>query len=101
MAATKRTTTTPPELKKQIFERIKKEGIPVPEIAKEHGIHPGTIYSWMAKGVEAPPSILELARLKKENQMLLELIGKITVELTAEKKRRLVSDAVMQKRPNS
>lgn len=85
MAATKR--STPPELKKQILERIKREGISVPDAAKEHGIHPGTIYSWMAKGVEAPPSILELAKLRKENQMLLELIGKLTVEVSAEKKK--------------
>jgi transposase-like protein len=85
MAATKR--KVPADVKNQILERIKKEGKSVPEIAQEHGIHPGTIYSWMAKGVEAPPSILELAKLKKENQMLLELIGKLTVEVSSEKKK--------------
>jgi transposase-like protein len=85
MAATKR--KVPPDVKNQILERIKRDGVSVPDAAKEHGIHPGTIYGWMAKGITAPPSILELAKLKKENQILLELIGKITVELTAEKKK--------------
>lgn len=85
MAATKRKVST--DVKNQILERIKKEGIPVPDIAQEHGIHPSTIYSWMVKGVTAPPSMLELAKLRKENQMLLELIGKLTVEVSAEKKK--------------
>lgn len=85
MAATKR--KVPADVKNQILQRIKAEGIPVPDIAKEHGLHPATIYGWMAKGVAAPPSMLELAKLKKENQMLLELIGKLTVEVSSEKKK--------------
>lgn len=85
MAATKKAVST--DVKKQILERIKKEGKSVPEMAQEHGLHPATIYGWMAKGVTAPPSILELAKLRKENQMLLELIGKLTVEVSAEKKK--------------
>lgn len=85
MAATKR--KVPADVKNQILERIKVEGIPVQDIAKEHGLHSATIYGWMAKGVSAPPSILELSKLKKENQMLLELIGKLTVEVSAEKKK--------------
>jgi len=85
MTATRRKVSH--DVKTQILERIKKEGAPVPDIAQEHGIHPSTIYNWMAKGVNAPPGILELSRLKKENQMLLELIGKLTVEVSAEKKK--------------
>lgn len=76
-----------PEIKKQIMERVKNGQSSVPDIAKDHGISSRTIYKWISKGVEAPPSILELAKLKKENQMLKELIGAVTYELTLEKKK--------------
>jgi len=75
------------EVKKQIIERVKQGGVPVPDIAAEHGIHVSTIYSWLTKGVKAPPSILELAKLKRENQQLLGLVGKLTVELSTPKKK--------------
>jgi transposase-like protein len=33
-----------PEVKEQIIKRIKEEGIPAAQAAKEHGIHEITIY---------------------------------------------------------
>lgn len=77
----------PQEVKKQILERVKRGEGSITQIAGEHGIHTSTIYNWLGKGVKAPPSIAELARLKRENQALLELIGKITVELELAKKK--------------
>jgi hypothetical protein len=41
------------------------------------------------KDATAPISSLEIGKLKRENQALLEIIGRLTVELSAEKKRRL------------
>ena len=76
-----------PEIKKQILERVKEGKSSIPDLAKDHGISSRTIYKWISKGVEAPPSILELAKLKKENQRLKELIGAVTYELTLEKKK--------------
>lgn len=75
------------EVKEQILKRIKEDGIPVAQIAQEHGLKPRLIYSWISKGVTAPPSILEVARLKRENQALKELIGEITMDLRLEKKK--------------
>lgn len=75
------------EVKKQIIQRVKQEGAKVSEIAAEHGINPKTIYRWLAKGVEAPPGILELARLKRENKSLLELVGHLTLELAKAQKK--------------
>jgi transposase-like protein len=79
-------TVVPPDVKKQILERVKKSEKPVPEIAQEHGISPQTIYGWISQGAIAPPTFAELSKLRRENAMLLELIGKLTVELSAEKK---------------
>lgn len=76
----------PPDVKRQIIERIR-QGEPVLKIAEEHGIGKSTIAYWLSKDVSAPPSLLELGKLKRENQSLLEIIGRLTVELTAEKKK--------------
>lgn len=78
-----------PELKKQILNRIKQEGVSVSQIAEEHGIASTTIYGWLGKGVTAPPSVLELAKLKRENQALKEILGQITFELSLAKKKEI------------
>jgi transposase-like protein len=75
------------ELKKQILDRIKQGEVSIPQIAAEHGISPKTIYNWLGKGVTAPPSVLELAKLKRENRSLKELLGQLTFELSREKKK--------------
>lgn len=75
------------EVKAQILKRIKDEGLPVAQVAEEHGITPRIIYQWIKRQVVAPPSILEVARLKRENQALKELIGEITIELHLAKKK--------------
>ena len=76
-----------PDIKKQIIERIR-SGEPVPKLAEEHGVSKATIYHWLSKDATAPTSSLEIGKLKRENQGLLEIIGRLTVELSAEKKRR-------------
>jgi transposase-like protein len=76
-----------PEVKEQILKRLKEQGASVPELAEQHGISTQTIYGWVAKGVTAPPSLIEVARLKREVATLMEVIGRLTVKLSlAEKK---------------
>lgn len=75
------------EVKEQILKRIKEDGLPVAQVAEEHGIKPRLIYQWIARGVTSPPSILEVSRLKRENQALKELLGEITLEMKLEKKK--------------
>jgi transposase-like protein len=78
-----------PDIKKQIIERIR-QGEPVPKLAEEHGVSKATIYTWLSKDATAPISSLEIGKLKRENQALLEIIGRLTVELSAEKKKTAV-----------
>lgn len=75
------------EIKEQILKRIKEEGVPVTQAANEHGIKPGLIYNWISRGVTAPPSILEISKLKRENQALKELIGELTLDMSLAKKK--------------
>ena len=37
---------TSPEVKAEIIKKIKEEGVSVPQVAKDYGIHHTTIYSW-------------------------------------------------------
>lgn len=78
----------PKEIKEQILSRIKNEGIPVSQAAKDHGINVRTIYGWLSKGTSAEPGLLELNRLKKERDGLYQLVGKLTAQLNKQKKGR-------------
>lgn len=75
------------DLKQQILKRIKEEGVSVNQAAEDHGLNPKTIYNWLAKGVNSAPNWHEVAKLKKEKQMLLELVGEITVKLSQSQKK--------------
>jgi transposase-like protein len=70
------------DVKADILRRVKEEGIPVAQAAKEHGVSEGTIYGWMVKGATGAPSWAEFSRLQKQNRELLELVGEITLKLS-------------------
>ena len=75
------------EVKADIIRRIKEEGVPVAQAAKEHGLHETTIYGWMGAGIQTAPSWTEFAKIQKQNKELLELVGELTLRLsTAQKK---------------
>ena len=76
-----------PDMKAQIINRIKNDGISVVDAAKDHGISENTIYGWIAKKVEGQPSFSEIIRLKKENRELLMLVGKMTLKLSEAQKK--------------
>ena len=84
----KKTYRTAPEVKEQILKRIKEEGVPVVQAAKEHGLNPATIYNWLGKGVKGTPTIGELVRLKRQNDELLALVGELTLASSRTQKKR-------------
>ena len=75
------------DVKKQILERLRNDGIPVAQLAQEHGLSSRTIYGWLSKGATSAPTWLELNKLKRENQALKELIGRITYEMSVAQKK--------------
>jgi transposase-like protein len=77
----------PKEVKEQIIKRIKIDGVPAVQAAEEHGINIKTIYNWLTKGASGNPSWSEVAKLKRENKLLLELVGEITVKLSQSQKK--------------
>jgi transposase-like protein len=75
-----------PEVKEQIINRIKHDGVSVNDASKDHGVSIQSIYRWLGVGTHAP-TYAELARLKKENKALLELVGEMTLKLSESKKK--------------
>jgi len=76
-----------PEVREQIINRIKNEGVSVSDAALDHGLSENTIYGWIAKKVDGQPTFSELLHLKKENRQLLELVGEITLKLSEAQKK--------------
>lgn len=76
----------PKEIKEQILRRIKEEGITVIQAAADAGISSKTIYNWMRSKTLSDGSVLEISRLKRENKELLEIIGRLTHDLSKPKK---------------
>lgn len=57
--------------------------MPVVEVAKQYGVSSKTIYAWLRSNVVDSNTslILQLNRLKKENEQLYNLLGRATAEL--------------------
>lgn len=75
------------EVRQEILEKVK-SGKPVLELASQYGVSDRTIYSWLKKKAIGNVSVLEYNKLKRENQMLKEIVGVLTVELEKVKKKQ-------------
>ena len=75
------------EVKEQILARIKNDGLSVLQASEEHGVSTATIYNWLGKGITGQPTIMEVAKLKRQNKELLELVGRITMDLSNTQKK--------------
>lgn len=76
------------EQQQEIVGRIKEKGERVPDLAKEYGVVPKTVYNLLRKTAQGPGALLELAKLKRENQALLQIIGQLTAQEKLGKKRK-------------
>src|SRR3989338_536655 len=64
------------DIKKQILERLRSDGIPVAQLAEEHGLSGRTIYGWLSKGATAQPTWLELNKLKGWKRCQVPFLGR-------------------------
>lgn len=67
------------DVKDQIINKIKENGEKVADIAKEYGLNPKLIYSWLSSKNNSSGEILDLSKLRRERQALLAIIGELTV----------------------
>lgn len=79
---------TAPEVREQIINRIKNDGVTVGQAAKDHGLHETTIYGWLGKKAEGIPSVLEFAKIKRERDELFRLLGEVTLRMSEAQKKK-------------
>lgn len=72
--------------KQEIVRKVREEGKKVSELAVEYSVSTKSIYTWLRDGVKGDNSALEIARLKRETEMLYGLLGKLTAEASRSKK---------------
>ena len=77
------------EIKDEILQKIKNEGLSVAGAATQYGIHTGTIYAWLGTKAAGTVSVLEHNKLKKENEQLKQIIGNLTIKMSMEAKKGL------------
>lgn len=68
------------EQKQEIINRIKEKGESVADLAKEYGILPKTIYNLLSRSTQNSNTVLQLAKLKRENEALLKIIGQLVAK---------------------
>jgi transposase len=75
------------EIKEEIINKIKHEGLSVSETATNYGVSSRTIYSWLGTKATGTVSLLEHNKLKKENEQLKQIIGDLTIKMSMEAKK--------------
>jgi len=69
-----------PEIKAEILRKIE-SGRTVADVSAEHGVSVKAIYRWLGKKAEGGKAdLLEVSRLRRENEALLRIIGQFTYE---------------------
>ena len=76
-----------PEVKTDILRRVREEGVPVAQAAKDHGVSEASIYSWLGNSAKGAPTWSEFSKLKRERDEFLRIIGELTVNLSAAQKK--------------
>lgn len=76
----------PKEIRDEVIGKAK-AGEKITELAERYGISTKTIYGWLSKDSgEDVVSILKYNKLKRENEELQRIIGKLTLDISWGKK---------------
>lgn len=59
------------EFKNKVITQIKQDSLSGADAAREFGIRPKLIYNWLAVSTGDNPGLLEINKLKRQNQELL------------------------------
>lgn len=81
-------TPTPKHIRDAVLTDIKDNGMIAAEAARKHQVHPRLVYGWLASSSTVSPGGLlsEMNKLKRQNQELLALVGRLMLELKTFKK---------------
>jgi len=74
------------EVKEEVLGKVR-SGQRVAEVARAHGIHEMTVRTWLERDAAGGNvSALEMGRLRRENETLLQIIGQLKVDSEKQKK---------------
>jgi len=74
------------EVKEEVLGKIR-SGQRVAEVARAHGINEMTVRTWLERDAAGGNvSALEIGRLRRENELLLKIIGQLKVDSEVQKK---------------
>ena len=77
-----------PAIKDRIIDKIKNSGLTVREASVEFGISPHAIYNWIGSKGRTGPGVLEIGKLRRENETLKQIIGQLLLDSERGKKNR-------------
>lgn len=72
--------------KQEIIARIKDKGEKVSDLSKEYGVVTKTIYNLLKKQLNQPNIALELSKVRRERDVLLQMVGQFVLDDKARKK---------------
>ena len=73
-----KTSAVRKEVREEILQKVR-NGMSVRETAEQHGVSTTAIYHWMRDRAGGEKSdLLELSRLKRENEALSQIVGRMT-----------------------
>ncbi len=78
----------PKETRDEILSKVKQGEFSVRQLAEQYGISDKSIYAWIRQRATPEISLVEVNRLKRENEELKRIIGIITLDLERGKKGR-------------
>lgn len=74
------------EIKEEVLSKIR-AGEAVKEVSERYGLRVKTVYNWLSRSADgSSKQLLELSRLKRQNEALLALVGQLTYEKELAKK---------------
>ena len=79
---------TDPDTKSEILSQIRDHGLSVTDASTTYDVSAKSIYTWLRDGVVDSDRnlVLELNKLRKENEQLYKLLGRATAEMQKSKK---------------
>ena len=73
--------------KQEIIKRVTDKGERVVDLAKEFKVNPKIIYNLLKTKVNQHQAIIQLAKLKRENEALISIIGSLVAKKSHREKR--------------
>lgn len=77
------------EIKEEILAKVK-AGVGVADVANQHGVSTKTIYGWLSGVARGPVTFVQYAKVRRERDELLKIVGAMQLKAKLGEKNRLV-----------